>query len=132
MSTTNKPNDTRAQLRSLMSQHTAATYAKPAPVSSVQLPTASRPIPIPAVPRVPQSVASRIRYTVPLSPKDVERLNTISLEAHQRLGKRLSISEIFRIGLARISSHAPITADELHAMRFLDERRNQQGRGTKQ
>ena len=128
----NKNTDTRAQLRNLISQHTAATYSKPAIVTPIPTPAVARPAFMPSAPKAPNPASSRIRYTVPLSAKDVERLNSISLEAHQRLGNRLSISEILRIGLARISSHAPITADELHAMRFLDGRRDPQGRGISQ
>ena len=132
MSTMNKNPDTRAQLRHLITQHTAATFAKPAPVTPMPPPDVARPAFLPSAPQAPTPRSSRIRYTVPLSAHDVERLNAISLEAHQRLGKRLSISEVFRIGLARISSHAPITVDELQAMRFLDGRRDPQGRGISQ
>lgn len=68
------------------------------------------------------------RYSVVVSPAEADKLNSLALELHHRLGKRVSMVELFRVALARINPNAPITGDELDAIRALDRRRVHTGR----
>lgn len=135
MTTPTKSADTRSQLRNLMSQHTAATFSRPnsaSPASSTpanSLPAAPARDPLPAASparATSQPQSSRVtgeRYTVRLTPQEIQKLDSLTLEVHQRLGKRITLSDVLRIGLLRVSPTAPITADELTQLRATDRRR---------
>jgi hypothetical protein len=122
MNTATRPSNTQSQLRNLMAQHTATTYAKPVVASPTPVAVVTKALPQ-AVGLPTKAALVGVRYTVRLSPSEITRLDAISLETHQRLGKRLTVSEVFRIGLARVGSNAPITAEELQGIRSLDRRR---------
>jgi hypothetical protein len=119
--------DTRTQLRNLMSQHTAATYAKPSvPVAARDNAPIVAKAMTPATPTLPSKpVVASERYTVRLLPGEIEKVDALTLEAHQRLGERITVSDVLRIGLTRIGTNAPITADELAGLRSRDRRRHQ-------
>lgn len=134
MSNSSKMTSTASQLRSLMSQHTTRTFsrpAEPAPQPMEVPPPAAAPRMTPRSveePPVRKARAFGPRYTVVLSPSEGDKLNALALELHQRLGKRVTMIELFRIALARVNANAPITAEELAAIRALDRRRRAPGR----
>jgi hypothetical protein len=126
MTTSTKSPDTRTQLRNLMSQHTAASQSRP----SAPIP-ARNPAPVaahqnaPATPLPPSKpLASGDRCTVRLSLAEIAKVDTLTLEAHQRLGERITVSDVLRIGLIRVGTNAPITAEELAGLRSMDRRRS--------
>lgn len=126
MTTPTKQAETRSQLRNLMAQHTAATYAKPAvkPAAAEVPAVAARPAPTAPVPSAPRSLQTFGRYTVRLPKVEAAALDALILDAHMRLGKRVTVTDIFRIGLSRLGNHAPITADELSTLLSRDQRRS--------
>ncbi|HUO08139.1 MAG TPA: hypothetical protein VM008_07565 [Phycisphaerae bacterium] len=117
-----------------MSQHTNRTFSKPAepapqPIAAPVQDAAPRITPRPMEePPVRKARAFGPRYTVVLSQSEGDKLNALALELHQRLGKRVTMIELFRIALARVNANAPITAEELAAIRALDRRRRAPGR----
>jgi hypothetical protein len=118
MTTSAKPLDTRTQLKNLMSQHTAATYARPAAPIATPRPTSQ-----PMAPLQRKAAAATERFTVRLLPIENQHVDTLTLEAHQRLGERITVSDLLRIGLSRIGANSPVTAEELAALRTKDRRR---------
>lgn len=141
--TPSKTSDTRDQLRRLMSQHTAATVAaRPAnpaqsiaavpptprsiaasvpPATSSVKPTLSaesKPSPTPK-----KTAASGDRCTLRLPASEIAKIDHLILETHQRVGQRMTVSDVLRIGLARITSSLPIAEAEIAALRASDGRR---------
>lgn len=127
MTQSNKSSDTRDQLRRLMSRHTATTVAKPAPV--IESPkVAPRPVaPVQVKQPVVKSVAlPAAKVSARLSASDLTKIDRLILDAHQRVGERITVSDVLRIGLARVTGTSPISAAEIAALRANDGRRTQQ------
>lgn len=129
--------NTSDELRALMQQHTAATFAKPAAtparpaaamarVDSVPTPQRSAPASVAATATVAPS-ASRVRpndrCTVRLTPAELEKLDRLILWAHMNLGARLTLSDVLRIGLSRVGEDAPPASHEVEKIRSHDARR---------
>jgi hypothetical protein len=64
-----------------------------------------------------------VRLSIRLLKADAERIDAIAFEVHQRLGKRITVTEVLKVGLARISGDAPITRDEMAKLKATDRRR---------
>jgi hypothetical protein len=135
MTKPHKSSDTRDQLRRLMSQHTAATTARPAPMAAA-VPAAApvahaTPPAKPVAPAMPAPVAAPRpattagdRCTLRLAAPELAKIDRLILETHQRVGERITTSDVLRIGLARVTTTAPITAAEIAALRASDGRRS--------
>jgi hypothetical protein len=115
--------NTIEKIRSLMTTHTAVTEAKPAAPTSVAPPAPMKPLVFGPKPELLRPPLKADRYSVRLNPQEVQKIESIALEIHQRIGKRISMAEIFRIGLLRLGPNTPITADEVVAVRAMDRRR---------
>jgi hypothetical protein len=150
MTKPHKSNDTRDQLRQLMSRHTAATApatVRTVPVNSTaqrgrgyeqptervaQTPVAATPAaPVapaikPPVASTPKSLSGHEKFSVRLIRPEPARIDRLILETHQRVGERITASDVLRIGLARVNDSAPITAAEIAALRAIDGRRSKQ------
>jgi hypothetical protein len=153
MTKSSKSSDTRDQLRRLMSQHTAATVVRPIASPSVAASSAVRNVavdvpvhwngpgvsihapavaPISAPPAVPavktpkaqvSKTATGVRWSLRPDASELAKIDQMILEAHQRVGQRLTISDVLRIGLLRMTKTSPITAAEIAALRATDGRR---------
>ena len=158
MSSSTKTTDTRQQLRNLMQQHTATTFAPAAnttvqiqsptsaqvrPQAAIVSPPASSPLvgPTSSPPRPIEAGDSGDktgggdhrdsayrkeqgdRRTIRLSAQELDKVNRLTLETHQRIGERITTSDVLRIGLARVGQSAPITSDEIGTLRSTDRRR---------
>ena len=141
MTKTNKSSDTRDQLRRLMIRHTAATEARPAaprtaPAQGTPVSAAAHAPVIAVAPAVPATNAIKTpaapkpaaaggeRCTLRLAPSELAKIDRSILETHQRVGERITTSDVLRIGLARVTGTAPITAAEITALRATDGRRS--------
>jgi hypothetical protein len=134
MNKTTKSNDTHNQLREIMQRHTATLGASTTVTETlsppVTAPTAIK-VAVSGVSVVPQSMpmvnSSRTktaeRCTTRLLMTEVARVNDIILETHQRTGKPITTSDVLRIGLRRVGGKAPITPEEIAALRATDARR---------
>ncbi len=135
MNKTTKSNDTHNQLREIMQRHTATlgasttvTETLPPPiaaptsvkvaVSSASVTPQSKPIVNPSMAKTAERCTTRLLMT------EVARVNDIILETHQRTGKPITTSDVLRIGLRRVGRKAPITPEEIAALRATDARRN--------
>lgn len=136
------PKNTNDELRALMQQHTAATFAKPAMTLARAAPTTARaetlpPRPAPASATAEPTVLSSVsrvrpndRCTVRLTPAELEKLDRLILWAHMNLGARLTLSDVLRIGLSRVGEDAPPASHEVEKIRSHDARRLRPSQGT--
>lgn len=127
MSTSTKPQRTTDDLRRLMQKHSAA-LATPSP--SDRPVTASAPASfVAAAPSsriskpLPSASTSSDRCTIRMSPQEFKCISEVILEVHQRIGLRLTTSDILRIGLARVGEGTPIMEAEVAILRGKDGRR---------
>ena len=126
MTKTQKNSDTLTQLRGLMHRHTQTqAEAQPRPVVVTNVTTL--PAATPIAQRTPASVRTAIvheRFTVRLNAPELARLGEIVLATHQRIGQRITPTDVLRVGLGRVGDNAPITAAEITTLRATDARRN--------
>lgn len=139
--TPTKINDTRDQLRRLMTRHTAATVHPPL------VPPAVKATPARNVPSAPEAVREALpevapraeatpqmaspakkggvgeRCTLRLSGVELSKIDRLILETHQRVGERITVSDVLRIGLARVTAASPIAGSEIALLRASDGRR---------
>lgn len=59
-----------------------------------------------------------------MTAKESDSIDAMTLEVHQRLHKRITVSDVIRIGLSRMGKNVPINDDEIEALRALDRRRS--------
>jgi len=117
---------TRDQLRALIHTHAETTVAPKvsmlAPAAPArQIPAAliatAAPADNPVLPRV------LARQSLRLLPIEFDKINTIINNTIQRTGSRATVTDVLRVGLARLTEAAHIEIEELKALRATDRRR---------
>ncbi len=119
---------TREQLRLLMLRHAdAATPVDIKPAAEVAPVLASPPPAISAPARGNDALEKKTipseRCTLRLTQPELQKIDRQILEVHQRLGERITLSDILRIGLTRLTSQSPVDKSEILVLRASDGRR---------